>query len=750
MWSANTTETRKRVKGRVPVRHSPGARLTWGQAAPPSIWRILLLTLPFVAGCGPAPWNDPYPRGDAEGNTFYTSFEERPKHLDPARSYSSNEYAFLAQIYEPPLQYHLFFRPYRLVPLSAAEVPEPRYFDEDGKPLAKDTPAEAIAYSDYLIQIRPGIRFQPHPAFAQAADASYRYHRLTEGDLAGINRLGDFEEVGTRELTAEDFAHQIKRLAAPWLHSPIAGVMQNYIRGFADLAKQLETQASSDPVARVQALRDASIAGVEVVDPQTLRIRVNGKYPQFAYWLAMPFFAPMPWEAEHFYAQPGMRERNIVLDWYPVGTGPYMLSENNPNLRMVLSRNPNFDWETYPAEGMPGDLEAGRLADAGRPLPLVDSAVFSLEKEDIPRWNKFLQGYYDNSGIASDAFDQAVRLGADGEPILTPEMESKGIELLTAVEPSIFYMGFNMLDPVIGGDSERARLLRRAISIAMDYEEFISIFANGRGLPAQGPIPPGIFGYQEGEAGINPYVCAWRDGRPVRRGIEEARRLMEQAGYPGGRDQETGRSLSINFEAVATGPDDKSRLNWIRKQFAKLGIELVIRSTDYNRFQEKMRNGTGQVFMWGWNADYPDPENFLFLLYGPNGKVEHQGENASNYSNPDFDRLFNVMKYMDDGAERAAVIDQMVEIARRDAPWTWGFNPKSFSLHHQWVHNAVPNQMANNTLKYRRLDPALRERLRLEWNPPVLWPLWSLLGLAVVLILPALWLVRRRERSTAL
>jgi ABC-type transport system substrate-binding protein len=208
--------------------------------------------------------------------------------------------------------------------------------------------------------------------------------------------------------------------------------------------------------------------------------------------------------------------------------------------------------------------------------------------------------------------------------------------------------------------------------------------------------------------------------------------------------------LSINFEAVATGPDDKSRLNWIRKQFAKLGIELVIRSTDYNRFQEKMRNGTGQVFMWGWNADYPDPENFLFLLYGPNGKVEHQGENASNYSNPDFDRLFNVMKYMDDGAERAAVIDQMVEIARRDAPWTWGFNPKSFSLHHQWVHNAVPNQMANNTLKYRRLDPALRERLRVEWNPPVLWPLWSLLGLAVVLILPALWLVRRRERSTAL
>jgi ABC-type transport system substrate-binding protein len=379
----------------------------------------------------------------------------------------------------------------------------------------------------------------------------------------------------------------------------------------------------------------------------------------------------------------------------------------------------------------------------------MDGAIFSLEKEDIPRWNKFLQGYYDNSGIASDAFDQAVRLGASGEPMLTEAMREKGIELLTAVEPSIFYMGFNMLDPVIGGSSQRTRLLRRAISIAMDYEEFISIFANGRGLPAQGPIAPGIFGYREGEAGINPYVYAWRDGRPVRRGIEEARRLLEQAGYPGGRDQETGRALSINFEAVATGPDDKSRLNWIRKQFAKLGIELVIRSTDYNRFQEKMHNGTGQVFMWGWNADYPDPENFLFLLYGPNSKMAGEGENAANYANPEFDARFERMKNLDDGPERQVLIDEMIANARHDSPWIWGYFPKGFSLHHAWLTNLKPNLMANNTLKYRRLDPELRQRLRQAWNRPVLWPLWLGLGLLALGVLPGVLSYRRRERRRA-
>jgi oligopeptide transport system substrate-binding protein len=711
---------------------------------------MLGLLVLALTGCNDSAWNDPYPAADAEANVYYSSFAERPKHLDPARSYSSDEYAFLAQIYEPPLQYHFLLKPYRLIPLSADAVPEPRYFDAAGHPLPEDAPIAAIDHSDYLIRLRPGIQFQPHPAFARTDDGSYRYHDLHAPDLKGINRLADFAATGTRELTAEDFAHQIKRLAAPWSHSPIAGLMREHIRGFGELADQLAGLESASALERVAALRQVSLAGVEVLDRYTLNIRLEGKYPQFQYWLAMPFFAPMPWEADVFYAQPGLAERNITLDWYPVGTGPYMLSENDPNRRLVLERNPHFHGEFYPSEGMPEDRDSGILVDAGRPIPFIDRAIYSLEKENIPRWTKFLQGYYDSSGISSDAFDQAIQIDASGEPMLTDVMRERGIQLLTSVEPSIFYMGFNMLDPVIGGDSERARLLRRAISIAVDFEEFISIFANGRGLLAQSPLPPGLFGHREGEAGIDPFVYEWRNGRPERRSLDEAQVLMEQAGYPNGVDRETGRTLSLNYEAVATGPDDRARLNWIRKQFAKLGIELVIRSTDYNRFQEKIRNGTGQVFMWGWNADYPDPENFLFLLYGPNGKVEHQGENASNYANPEFDRLFDAMKYMEDGPERQALIDRLVEIARRDAPWIWGFHPKSFSLNHRWLLNAHPSQMANNTLKYRRLDPEQRQTARRDWNPPILWPLWFAGGVLVLLVLPAWWMVRRRERSTAL
>jgi ABC-type transport system substrate-binding protein len=481
-----------------------------------------------------------------------------------------------------------------------------------------------------------------------------------------------------------------------------------------------------------------------------LRVTIRGKYPQFVYWLAMPFFAPMPWEVDRFYGQRGFAERNLVLDWFPIGTGPYMLTENNPNRRMVLARNPNFRGEAYPHEGEAEDAAAGLLADAGRPMPFIDLAIYSLEKEDIPYWNKFLQGYYDSSGITSDSFDQAVRLSDQGDPRLSDALGARGIRLVTAVTASTSYVGFNMLDPVVGGSGETARLLREAIAIAVDYEEYIAIFANGRGTPAQGPIPPGIFGQRDGEPGLNRRVYEWVGGRAVRRSIDEARGLLARAGYPNGRAEGTGKPLVLYFDTSATGPDDKARLDWMRKQLGKLGVQLVVRATDYNRFQEKMRKGTAQIYQWGWNADYPDPENFLFLLYGPNGKVEHGGENASNYTNPEFDHLFDQMKNMESGPERQSVIDRMVEIARHDAPWLWGMHPKGYSLHHEWLSNVKPNLMANNTLKYRRLDPQLREIRRAQWNTPVLWPILVAVALALGMAVPAVVGHRRRQRMAAL
>lgn len=716
---------------------------------PSWIWLLPLL----LAACS-GPLNNPHGPEEAGRNLLFSNFgPDRPKHLDPARSYSSNEVVFTGQIYAPPLQYHYLKRPYELEPLTAEGMPRVSYQDARGRALPPDAAPGNIAYTTYEIRIKPGIRYQPHPCFALDAAGRQRYVPLRADELARIQRLADFREWGSRELVAADYVYQIKRLANPRLNSPIFGLMSEYIVGLGEYGRRLQEVTRELPKHAYLDLERYPLEGAEVVDRYTYRIKIRGKYPQFIYWLAMPFFAPVPPEAERFYAQPGMAERNLTLDWQPVGTGPFYLAENDPNRVMILRRNPNYRADFYPDAGEPGDAAAGLLADAGRRLPLLDGAVYRLEKEDIPQWSKFLQGYYDSSGISSDTFDQAIRIGPDGQPDLSPDMRARDIRLTTAVRTSIWYVGFNMLDPVVGGDADRARMLRQALSIALDYEEFISIFLNGRGIPAQGPLPPGIFGHREGEAGINPVVYRWEmgkhGGRAVRRDIGEARRLLAEAGYPGGREAGTGRPLTLYFDTMASGPEAKSRLDWYRKQFAKLDIQLIVRSTDYNRFQDKMIKGNAQIFEWGWNADYPDPENFLFLLYGPNRKMGKNGENAANYANAEFDRLFRQMKDMDNGPERLRVIDAMLEIVRRDAPWIFAYYPQSFGLSHAWVGNTKPNLMANNTLKYLKVEPALRVAYQQRWNRPAWWPVWALAGVFIAAILPAALVYRRRLMSPA-
>ena len=82
----------------------------------------LLLVL-LLAGCNETTWNNPYPASDSGKNILYDNFTAPPKTLDPAKSYNSNEYLYLAQLYEPPYQYHFLKRPYQLIPATAAAMP---------------------------------------------------------------------------------------------------------------------------------------------------------------------------------------------------------------------------------------------------------------------------------------------------------------------------------------------------------------------------------------------------------------------------------------------------------------------------------------------------------------------------------------------------------------------------------------------------------------------------------------------------
>ena len=713
------------------------------------LFLLAMCCLSFLTGCG-SELNDPYPASERGSNRLYASFSERPKHLDPAIAYADNEIRFIAQIYEPPLQYHYLKRPYALIPGTLEALPEIRFYDKAGRPLSESASTDQVARTVYRLKLRNDVRYQPHPAFSLNADGSPRYMNLDARQAAmvqGARGPMTLPEPGSRLLTAHDYVYQIKRLAHPGVQSPIFGMMSEHILGLKALSEQIKALAEAQPGAWLN-LDDLPLPGAVALDDRTLEITLDGTYPQFIYWLAMNFFAPVPREVDQFYAQPALRRGNVSIDTWPVGTGPYMMVYNNPNARIELARNPNFHDERYPCQGEPGDAAAGLLASCDDRLPLIDGVVFTREKESLPYWNKFLQGYYDESGISSDSFDQAVRVNVSGDVNVSPAMAEQGIKLQTGVRTSVYYMGFNMLDPVVGGktpeEQHRAKLLRQALSIALDQEEFISIFLNGRGQPGMGPIPPGIFGHLPGQAGINPVVYTWEDDAPQRRSLDEARALLAQAGWDNGRDARTGQPLVLNLDTTSGGLGDKATMDWMSRQLAQLGIQLVVRSTDFNRFQEKLRKGSAQMYFLGWNADYPDPENFFFLLYGPEGKVAHGGENTANYSNPEFDRLFRIMKNMPNGPERQAVIERMLKLVREDAPWVYWFYPKTYVLQHGWLENFKLNNVASNTLKYQRIDAERREALRKMWNEPLRWPFVVLFVGILALLWPAVRAYRGR------
>ncbi|MEY8262710.1 MAG: ABC transporter substrate-binding protein [Bermanella sp.] len=706
---------------------------------------LLLATAWMLTGCQPTTWNNPHSVVEQGESVLYSSFSERPKHLDPARSFSSDESNFIDQIYEPPLQYHYLKRPYELQPATLTAMPKLSYLDEQGKRLPDS--AVSPAYSLYEFEIKPGILYQPHPAFAKNDDGSFFYDFKTPQQSAHYKVLNDFKHRATKELVSDDYLYQIKRLADPKRLAPLRGLLSQYIVGMSELTQAVATKRTSMGANDWLDLRPFKMAGLKKIDDHHFSIRLKGKYPQFKYWLAFHFFAPVSWQVDRFYHLPGLPERNISLDWYPVGTGAYMMAENNPNAQIVLQRNPNFREEYYPSEGAPGDAALGLLKDAGKRLPFIDKYVFRLEKEAIPIWSKFLQGYYDRSGISSDNFDRAVSVQSEGVS-LSDEMRQKNIVLQKVVSPSTYYMGFNMLDPVVGGYDDKARKLRQAITIAYDTEEYVKIFMNGRGETAMSPIPPGIFGYQQGEAGRLASVFDWHDGQPRRKSLEHARALLAQAGYPGGRDAKTGEPLIINLDTTASS-SSKARLSWIKKQFKKIGLQLNVRATDYNRFKGKMETANVQVYFWGWLADYPDPENFLFLLYGPNAQVDSKsGVNSANYKNAEYDALFEKMRLQDDTPERAATIAKMLKIIQRDSPWGSAYHTYDFVLGHNWVANDKIHGISKVTLKYRNIDVEQRRAAQAKWNQPNVWPLLIVLLVLLSLIIPGVRSYRRSQKRT--
>ncbi|HEY3235821.1 MAG TPA: ABC transporter substrate-binding protein, partial [Polyangiaceae bacterium] len=410
--------------------------------------------------------NNPYPEQHDQQKVLYFEFDEAPKTLDPAVAYTTSAHEIIGKVCDTLLEYHYLKRPYELIPGLANKVPA-----------AETLPDGRVSY---LFELRDDLLFQKDPCFA----------------VSGAE---------PRRVVAQDVEFELMRVADPAVNSPVIEPFSN-LAGFREFSSKLlelrKTPGFAKLGAREQYERVGPLSGARAVDRLRLRLTLDHPYPQILYWFAMPFTTPVPWEAVQYYD--GKQGRDHLAD-HPVGSGPFALEVYDKQSRIVLGRNPNWygvrhpEWKapgaTYPSQGEPSDEKAGRLDPSvvGKPLPFSERIEYRREKERIPAFNKFLQGYYDASGILRESFDKVIR-----EDRLSPEMSALGMQLDKSVIPAVYYIGFNMEDPLVGakgGDS--ARKLRQAMSLVVDAKEYCRLFLNGRGVPAHSVLAPGIYGYDE-------------------------------------------------------------------------------------------------------------------------------------------------------------------------------------------------------------------------------------------------------------
>ena len=392
--------------------------------------------------------------------------------------------------------------------------------------------------------------------------------------------------------------------------------------------------------------------GIRAPDAYTFEVELNQPFSAFMSILSMPFCYVFPKEAYEMYKE----EMRIKC----VGTGPFKVGTIRENDNVILTRN-----EDYWAKD-----------EFGNKLPYLQAVSVRFINEEKSEMLAFKNGDFElKYRLPPEMYDQVLsqdkKLLGDYEKYILQYMPCMTVE----------YYGFLHPDPDKLFDN---KLLRQAFCYAVDRQKITDFTVKGTAAPAFfGIVPPAFASYDS--KSINGYGYD----------PDKARTLLKEAGYANGEGLPE-LTLQINSGGGRNESVAEAIKNMLKEN---LNVNVRIERIEFAQHYENLESGKARFWRAGWVADYPDPENFLNLLYGkhvPEKLTDNSYVNSVRYQSPVFDELLEQALRTTDEVERNKLYAQADQVAMDDA----AILPIYYNIYHRLLQPYVRN-FPQNAMEYR-------------------------------------------------
>ncbi|MGQ5523184.1 ABC transporter substrate-binding protein [Chitinimonas sp. PSY-7] len=505
----------------------------------------------------------------------------------------------------------------------------------------------------YTFKVRPGIYFSDDPVFKGKK----------------------------RELVAQDYVYSLQRLVdqnnrgAPWDF-----LFKGKIIGLDEKIADAKRTGKFD--------YDKPIEGFKAVDRYTFQVNLTRPDYLIPQMMGSPATGAVPREAVEAYGD--------EFDGHPVGTGPYRLREWQRRNHIVLEVNPNFRGITYtPPAGVKVDEHiAAQLA--GKTFPRI--GVIDIRVIEVPQaaWLAFDSKQLDVMQEMGTAYARMVAPNG----ALLPKYQDRKLQFYREAQGNTYWHMFNMEDPIVGGYTPEKIGLRRAISYAYDQQWEVNIVKQGQAMPAQTPIGPEVEGYDE----------HYRNSI-YRLDPAYGNAILDKYGYKdcdkdGFREAPGCKPLLITY-LDQSNRDTRDYDEMLQKLMSSLGIRLKMDKKTFSDLVKQRQAGQFMMSFGGWNLDYPDAENFMQLLYGPNaGPV-----NEARFKNKEYDQLYEQIASMPPSAERNAKLIRMSKIVAVQAPWILTNHALFSHIAQPWMIGYRPHPSSKEYWQYYDYDQDMRRSM---------------------------------------